>query len=93
MSIHYEKVARRIVRDLQVHTGGDVSRWAAVHSIARRLVLRDQDLIDRAIIHAYERGWIEIQGVHSVKLTEKGSRLFIKPPKGRQHPGEGSRGA
>ena len=82
MSTHYEKTARRIVRDLQAFTGGDIDRWSMVHSIAHRLELRDHDLIDRAIIHAYERGWIEIQGLHSVKLTEEGRRLLVKPPKG-----------
>jgi hypothetical protein len=78
MSTRYETTARRIVRDLQAYTGGDMNRWAMVHSIARRLMLRDQDLIDRAIVHAHERGWIEIQGLHSVKLTDEGRRLFVK---------------
>jgi hypothetical protein len=81
MSTRYETTARRIVRDLRAYTGGDMSRWALVHSIARRLVLRDNDLIDRAIIHACERGWIEMQGLHSVKLTDEGRRLFGKTPK------------
>ena len=69
------------MRDLQAFTGGDISRWAMVHSIARRLELRDHDLIDRAIVYAHECGWIEIQGLHSVKLTDLGQRLFVKAPK------------
>jgi len=81
MATRYETTARHIVRDLQAYMGGGISRWAMVHSIARRLELHDHDLIDRAIIHAYERGWIEIQGLHSVKLTDEGRRLFTKPPK------------
>ena len=78
MSMRYETTARRIVRDMQAYMGGDMSRWATVQSIARRLELHNQDLIDRAIIHAYECGWIDIQGLHSVKLTNECRRLFVK---------------
>ena len=54
------------------------SRWATVQSIGRRLELHNQDLIDRAIIHAYECGWIDIQGLHSVKLTNECRLFFVK---------------
>lgn len=70
-----------MVLDLQAFTGGDTGRWSMVHSIAGRLALGDQDLIDRAVVYAHECGWIEIQGFHSVKLTDKGQHLFVKTPK------------
>jgi hypothetical protein len=47
-----------------------------VHSIARRLVLRDPEEVDRAVKLARENGWVELQGLHSVRLTEVGRRLF-----------------
>ena len=47
-----------------------------VHSIARRLVLRDQEEVDRAVTLAKENGWVELEGLHSVRLTDAGRALF-----------------
>jgi hypothetical protein len=81
VSSRFQRTARRIVQDLQAFAGGDISRWVMVYSIARRLELRDHDLIDRAIVYAHECGWIEIQGLDSVKLTDAGQRLLVRMPK------------
>jgi predicted transcriptional regulator len=77
-----QSVARRIARDLLAYTGGDTSRWVMVHSIARRLVLRDQEEVDRAMAFAREHGWVELQGMHRIKLTDEGRRLFGTARKG-----------
>ena len=47
-----------------------------LHSIARRLVLRDPEELDRAVKLAKEKGWVELEGLHSVRLTDAGRRLF-----------------
>jgi hypothetical protein len=47
-----------------------------LHSIARRLVLRDQEEVDRAVRLANENGWLELEGLHSVRLTQAGRSLF-----------------
>ena len=78
MASRYETLARRIVRDVWDYTGGAAGRWAMVHSIARRLVLRDHDEVDRAVTLARENGWVELQGLHSVRLTDAGRRLFAE---------------
>jgi hypothetical protein len=75
MAASDETLARRIVRDVWAYTGGNTGRWAMVHSIARRLVLRDPEAVDRAITLAKERGWIEVQGTYSVRLTQAGRTL------------------
>jgi hypothetical protein len=31
-----------------------------------------------AVLHAVEQGWIELEGTHSVCLTEQGRRLMAK---------------
>jgi hypothetical protein len=71
-----EILARRIVRDVWAYTGGQAGRWAMLHSIARRLVLRDQQEVDRAVKLAEAHGWLELNGLHSVRLTEAGRSLF-----------------
>jgi hypothetical protein len=47
-----------------------------LHSIARRLVLRDHEEVDRAVKLANENGWLELKGLHSVRLTQAGRSLF-----------------
>ena len=47
-----------------------------LHSIARRLVLRDHEQVDRAAKLAKENGWLELKGLHSIRLTEAGRSLF-----------------
>jgi hypothetical protein len=47
-----------------------------LHSIARRLVLRDHEAVDRAAKLAKENGWLELKGLYSIRLTEAGRSLF-----------------
>jgi len=47
------------------YTGGQAGRWAMLHSIARRLVLRDHEEVDRAAKLAKENGWLELKGLYS----------------------------
>jgi hypothetical protein len=72
MTSRDENLARRIVRDVWAYTGGQAGRWGMLHSIACRLVLRDHEEIDRAGKLAKENGWVELRGLHSVRLTEAG---------------------
>ena len=76
MASRDETLARRIARDVWAYTGGQAGRWAMLHSIARRLVLRDHEEVDRAAKLAKENGWMELNGLHSVRLTEAGRSLF-----------------
>jgi len=76
MASRDQTLARRIVRDVWAYTGGQAGRWAMLHSIARRLVLRDQEEVDRAVRLANENGWLELEGLHSVRLTQAGRSLF-----------------
>jgi hypothetical protein len=76
MASRDETLARRIVRDVWVYTGGQAGRWAMLHSIARRLVLRHHEEVDRAVKLAEENGWLDLNGLYSVRLTEIGRRLF-----------------
>jgi Mn-dependent DtxR family transcriptional regulator len=47
-----------------------------LHSIARRLALRDQEEVDRAVKLAKENGWVELEGLHRMRLTDAGRALF-----------------
>ena len=76
MASRNETLARRFVRDVWAYTGGAAGRWAMVHSIARRLVLRDPEEVDRAVTLAKENGWVELEGLHSVRLTDAGRAMF-----------------
>jgi hypothetical protein len=82
MASRNETLARRIVRDVGAYTGGQAGRWAMLHSIARRLVLRDQEEVDRAGSLARENGWVELEGLHRVRLTDAGRSLFGSNDKG-----------
>ena len=76
MASRNDNLARRIVREVGAYTGGAAGRWAMVHSIARRLVLRAHEEVDRAAKLAKENGWLELNGLHRVRLTEAGRSLF-----------------
>ena len=82
MASRNETLARRFVRDVWAYTGGQAGRWAMVHSIARRLVLRNPEEVDRAVTLAKANGWLESADSHSVRLTDAGRALFVA--KGKQ---------
>jgi hypothetical protein len=68
-------LARRIVRDTYVFTRGTPMQWVTVQTIARRLSLSDEVMIDRAIQLARRKGWLDFAGGHSICLTEEGRRM------------------
>lgn len=64
--------ARRFCAALKSDTGGRPMRWRSIESIADRA--GDVD-VGKSVAVAAEKGWVEVEGGHSVCLTDKGRRL------------------
>lgn len=64
--------ARRFCAALKTDTNGRPMRWRSISSIAERA--RESEA-DQVVAIAAEQGWIEVEGDHSVCLTDKGRRL------------------
>lgn len=64
--------ARRFCGTLKIDTDGRPMRWRSIGPIADRAGVQDAAA---AVATAVEQGWIEVEGGHSVCLTEKGRRL------------------
>jgi hypothetical protein len=75
MTSEPQVLSRRIVRDAYVFTRGTPMQWVTVQTIARRLSLSDEVMIDRAIQLARRNGWLDFAGGHSICLTEEGRRM------------------
>ena len=70
-----DELARRIVREVWAHTGGSTGRWAMVQSLAKRLSLSSEEL-DRDLMLAKVRGWVEVQDMHRARLTDAGRKMI-----------------
>lgn len=55
--------AEHLIRALFRATGGQPGHWRRITSM---------DTTERAIARAQRRGWIEVEGGHSIRLTESG---------------------
>ncbi len=64
--------ARAFCRALKTDTDGRPMRWRAIRSIAELAGLEDPA---EAIVAAVEKGWLEVEGGHSVCLTDAGRRI------------------
>lgn len=70
-----ENLARRIVRDVYAFTSGKPMEWVPVETIARRLSLSDEVMVNQSIELARRKGWLDFAGGHSICLTEEGRRM------------------
>lgn len=69
MPSEVEKLARHIVNSLYVTTGGRPQQWRSLAGISETAETK------AAVQLAVDRGWMLIEGGHSVCLTEAGRRL------------------
>lgn len=74
MQTKAETMALCIVRDVHEYTGGRQQNWAPLETIVRRLVLTDEAVIVDALALGVDRGWLLVEGGHSVALTDEGRR-------------------
>jgi hypothetical protein len=63
-----ETLARWIVRDLAIYARGRTMQWVPVSTITRRLTLRDEARVSKALERARANGWLEVEGGHSICL-------------------------
>ena len=73
-----ETMARRLVRAIQSRTDGNAQQWLPVETAARLLVLKDDPRLEAALEVGVNRGWLIIEGGHSVCLTVN-SRPTVTP--------------
>ena len=64
------ELARYVLRVIHAATDGQPRRWTMLSGI--------HGATAGAVLYAVEQGWIELQGNHSVCLTEEGRRLIAK---------------
>jgi hypothetical protein len=64
------ELAQYVVRAVHAATDGQPRRWTMLSGI--------HGATAGAVLYAVEQGWIELQGNHSVCLTEEGRRLMAK---------------
>jgi hypothetical protein len=65
-----QALAQHIVRTLHIDTDGVPSQWRMLSSFEGATV--------EAVMYAVKSGWIELEGDHSISLTDEGKRLVIK---------------
>ena len=63
-------LAQHIVRQLYVATDGIPRQWRMLSSFQGASV--------GAVMYAVKSGWIELEGNHSISLTDEGRRLMLK---------------
>ena len=75
MSTNVEGLARQIVRDIRTCTNNRPQQWVSLPTIAERLALTDDAAIKAALQHAIHKGWMIVEGGHSLCLTDAGRRM------------------
>jgi hypothetical protein len=63
-------LARHVTKAVYAATDGQPRRWRMLSSIPGATAA--------SVLYAVDQGWIELEGVHSVCLTEEGQRLMTK---------------
>jgi hypothetical protein len=77
MTARTETLARRLVRNVFQYTGGRPMRWVSVGSVAHRMMEIDADAVLKSVELARAKGWLNVEGGHSVCLTDVGRRLIM----------------
>jgi hypothetical protein len=72
--------ARRFCKALNTDMGGRPMHWRSIVPVADRAGVDDPTA---AIAAAVEQGWLEVEGGHSVYLTDAGRRLDSGDKPGR----------
>jgi hypothetical protein len=67
MSSETETLALHLVRVLYESSDGLPQQWRSLEEL--------DAVITGAIVFAFERGWVVVQGNHSICLTDAGRRL------------------
>jgi len=75
MLIPAASLARKIVRDMHIYTRGRPMHWVPVHTVMRRLVLKEDAATEAAFSHAASSGWLELKEPQGACLTNAGRRL------------------
>jgi hypothetical protein len=65
-----QELARHVVRSVYAATDGQPMKWRMLSGIPGATA--------GAVLYAVEQGWVELEGAHSVCLTEEGRRLIAK---------------
>jgi hypothetical protein len=65
-----QALAQRIVHAVYITTDGQPAQW--------RMLSGFRGVTEEAVMYAVGRGWIELEGNHSIRLTDKGRGLVAK---------------
>jgi hypothetical protein len=76
----YEPLAVRICKAAHVIMDGKPSQWVSVNRVSEHIKVKDEEMLNGAISHAEQRGWLMVEGqpVHSLLLTDPGKLVAIK---------------
>jgi hypothetical protein len=67
-----ETLALQILRSLYVATEGQPMQWRMLSGI--------EGAIEEAVLYAVEQGWLDLEGNHSVRLTDQGRDWWSRVP-------------
>jgi hypothetical protein len=71
-------LCRSFCRTLFARTGGRVGEWRSSRVIGAQRSLYAPGTIQRILAFGVKAGWLVVRDVHSVALTEQGSRVFAQ---------------
>ena len=75
MANDLDALAIRFCKALAADTGTRPMQWRSIVPIGIRARIRDEKERSAVVAHAVAAGWLEVEGGHSVMLTDAGRRL------------------
>ena len=80
MARTFEPLARRLVKAVHDLMEAPPNAWVAESSAATEINVSNRELIDGAVTHAVQRGWLQAEGrpVHRLLLTATGLAVLKK---------------
>jgi hypothetical protein len=74
MARTFEPLARRLCQAVHDLTGPKSNAWVSESNAATKINVSNQELIDGAITHSVQMGWLQADGkpVHRLRLTPAG---------------------
>jgi hypothetical protein len=76
----FEPLARRLCKTVHGLSETPPTQWVALSTAAKTMNVTNQELIDGAVSHAMQTGWLMGDGkpVHSLQLTPRGLTAALK---------------
>jgi len=82
MARTFEPLARRLIKAVHDLTGNPSNEWVPLKSAATVINVTYPELIEGAVLHSRQKGWLEENGMPSrkLRLTHAGRAAVTKQP-------------